>query len=124
MTAATETDNWRKKYFDSLSSIENEQKQYRAMEASLKRIAGRLCTAALGQSAQLDEQLKKLQNAIRRDASSTDLDQITPALTDAIGALDHSSPASPASASAPKTTPAPAPGPAPTPVAAPSMSAV
>lgn len=115
MTAATETENWRKKYFDSLSSIENEQKQFRAMETSLKRIAGRLCTAALGQSAQLDEQLKKLQHAIRRDASSIDLDQITPALTDAIGALDHE-PATPAPVAAAKTaTPAPVPIVAPSP---------
>ena len=123
MTAATETENWRKKYFDSLSSIENEQKQFRAMETSLKRIAGRLCTAALGQSAQLDEQLKKLQNAIRRDATSVDLDQMTPALTDAIGALDHG-PATPAvtaplATSVAKTAPAPTPAAAatPTPIA-------
>lgn len=105
MTAATETDNWRKKYFDSLGSIEKEQQQFRAMETSLKRIAGRLCTAALGQSSQLDEQLKKLQNALRREASSADLDQITPALTDAIGALDQRPAPTPVAAQVP--TPAP-----------------
>ena len=76
MKTATATDNWRKKYFDSLSSIEGEQRQFRTMEASLKRLTGRLCTAALGQSRELDEQLKKLQAAIRRDVSSDELDGI------------------------------------------------
>jgi diguanylate cyclase len=85
----TETD-WRKKYFDSLESLEREQQQFRALEAALKRIAGRLCTAALGQSPRLDEQLKRLQNAIRRDASTEELDKMTPALSEAIQSLDDS----------------------------------
>ncbi|HVF17262.1 MAG TPA: diguanylate cyclase [Steroidobacteraceae bacterium] len=89
MKTAPETENWRKKYFDSLSSLESEQRQFRAMEAALKRVAGRLCTAALGQSSRLDEQIKKLQTAIRREATSEELDQITPALTEAIQALDQ-----------------------------------
>lgn len=83
----TETD-WRKKYFDSLESLEREQQQFRALEASLKRIAGRLCTAALGQSSRLDEQLKRLQNSIRRDVSTEELDKMTPALSEAIQSLD------------------------------------
>ena len=85
----TETD-WRKKYFDSLESLEREQKQFRALEGALKRIAGRLCTAALGQSSRLDEQLKRLQNAIRRDVSTEELDKMTPALSEAIQSLDDS----------------------------------
>jgi diguanylate cyclase len=87
---ATDTDNWRQKYFDGLTSLENEQRKFRAMEAALKRLAGRLCTASLGQSERLDEQIKRLQSAIRRDVTSEELDQITPSLTDAIQALDAS----------------------------------
>ncbi|HEY6641694.1 diguanylate cyclase [Povalibacter sp.] len=87
-TAVPEADNWRKKYFASLSSLESEHRQYRAMEATLKRLAGRLCTASFGQSAQLDEQVTRLQIAIRREAPQEELDRITPALTEAIQALD------------------------------------
>ena len=101
MKTATDTDNWRKKYLDSLSTLESEQRQFRAMEASLKRLAGRLCTASLGQSSQLDEQIKKLQVAIRREASSDELDRITPALTEAIQALDESNAPRPVVASSP-----------------------
>lgn len=89
MKTVTETD-WRKKYFDSLESLEREQQQFRALEAALKRIAGRLCTAALGQSPRLDDQLKRLQNAMRRDVSTEEIDKMTPALSDAIQSLDDS----------------------------------
>lgn len=89
MKTVTETD-WRKKYFDSLESLEREQKQFRALEAALKRITGRLCTAGLRQSPRLDEQLKRLQAALRRDDSIEDLDQLTPALSEAIQSLDDS----------------------------------
>ncbi|MBL8268689.1 MAG: diguanylate cyclase [Steroidobacter sp.] len=86
---ATETENWRTKYFDSLGRLESEQEQFRAMEAALKRLIGRLCTAALGQSPQLDEQIRKLQAVVRRDTNIDELAQLTSPLTDAIGALDH-----------------------------------
>ncbi len=89
MKTAADTDNWRQKYFDSLGRLEEEQRQFRAMEASLKKLAGRLCTASLGQSSRLDDQIKKLQTALRRDVSSEELERITPALTEAIQALDQ-----------------------------------
>lgn len=100
----TDTD-WRKKYFDSLESLEREQQQFRALEAALKRLAGRLCTAGLGQSPRLDEQLKRLQTAIRRDVSTEELDKLTPALSDAIQSLDDSKAPLPV----PETTPVNAP---------------
>ncbi|WP_293857719.1 GGDEF domain-containing protein [Steroidobacter sp.] len=89
VVTATETENWRTKYFDSLGRLESEQEQFRAMEAALKRLIGRLCTAALGQSPQLDEQIRKLQAVVRRDTNIDELAQLTSPLTDAIGALDH-----------------------------------
>jgi diguanylate cyclase len=95
-----DTQDWRKKYFESLSSLESEQQQFRAIETVLKRLAGRLCIASLGQSPRLDEEIKKLQTVIRREATSDEYEKITTALTDAIGALDHS-----ASAPAPAVLP-------------------
>ena len=89
MKAAADNDNWRKKYFDNLAQLEKEQQQFRASEVSLKRLVGRLCTAALGQSPKLDDQLKKLQTAIRRDASAEELEKLTPALSEAIQTLDQ-----------------------------------
>jgi diguanylate cyclase len=88
-----EQNDWKKKYFDSLTSLENEQRQFRAMETVLKRLTGRLCVASLGQSPQLDDDIKRLQTAIRREASSEELDKIAASLTDIIQTLDRSTPA-------------------------------
>lgn len=96
MTTGTDTDQWRAKYYDSLGRLEEQQLQFRAMEAALKRLVGRLCTAALGLALPLDEQLRKLQSVIRRETTPEELEQLTPALTDAIGALDHPLPPEPA----------------------------
>jgi len=92
----SETDNWRKKYFDSLDSLEKDQRRFQSMETALKRLAGRLCTASLGQSSRLDDEIRKLQKTLRRDVTPEELDQLTPALTEAIGALDQSTVAPPA----------------------------
>ncbi|GFE81825.1 hypothetical protein GCM10011487_38250 [Steroidobacter agaridevorans] len=89
MTTATDTDPWRTKYYDSLGRLEEQQLQFRAMETALKRLVGRLCTAALGLAPPLDEQLRKLQAVIRRETTAEELEKLTPALTEAIGALDH-----------------------------------
>ncbi|MGC3979743.1 MAG: diguanylate cyclase [Steroidobacteraceae bacterium] len=88
MNANTGTEDWRTKYFNSLRSLESEEQQFRAMEAILKRVMGRLCIASLRQSPQLDAEIRKLQSAIRGETTSTQLEQLLPALTEAIHALD------------------------------------
>lgn len=92
MKNATDSDGWRLKYFDSLKRLETQQEDFRAAETALKRLVGRLCTASMGQSAQLDAQLKKLQTAARRDIDAPELDRLTASLTDAIQGLDDNSP--------------------------------
>lgn len=98
MSVVTDTDSekWRTKYFDSLGRLESEQEQFRAHETALKRLIGRLGTAALGLSPQLDEQIRNLQAVIRGAATTEDLVKLTPALSEAIGALDHPVQAPPA----------------------------
>ncbi len=83
------TEDYKKKYFDSLESLEREQERFKTIDAVLKRLIGRLCVVARGQSAKLDDEIQKLQAAIRRDAKGDELDKIAAALTDAIHALDQ-----------------------------------
>ncbi len=87
--AGAGTEDWRSKYLESLRSLESEERQFRAMEATLKRLAGRLCIASQGLSPRLDDEIKKLQAAIRREATQDELDQLMPPLTQAIHELDH-----------------------------------
>src|SRR5579872_5416483 len=58
------------------------------MEAVLKRLIGRLGSAAQGQSKPLDSQIKTLQAALRRQPPIDELETIISALTDAIAKLD------------------------------------
>lgn len=89
MTTGTESEKWRKKYFDSLDKLDSEQQQFRALEAALKRLVSRLCTATLGQAPQLDEQIRRLQSVVRRETNANELEKLTPTLTEAIGALNR-----------------------------------
>jgi diguanylate cyclase len=90
--------------------LEKEQQQFRAVETALKRLVGRLCIASLGQSPRLDDEIKKLQTAMRRDLAGDELDKITSALTDAINVLDQrAAPPSAAPAAAPVAAPSVAP---------------
>lgn len=93
MTANSEpsakNQDWQKRYFDSLDKLDRERQQFRAMEAALKRLIGRLGSASQGQSRQLDEQIRGLQAALKRESAEVEeLDKITAGLTDAITKLD------------------------------------
>jgi diguanylate cyclase len=96
VSTVPDSENWRKKYFESLSQAENEQRELRAMESALKRLTGRLCTASLGQSQLLDVEVKQLQAALKRDAKGAELERLALPLTEAIRALDAKTPAGPA----------------------------
>ena len=47
---SVDPDQWKKKYFDALRSLEQEERGFRSLEALLRRIVNRLCFAAMGQS--------------------------------------------------------------------------
>jgi len=91
----SDNDDWRTRYFDTLGLLERERQRFEAVESALKRIAGRLCTAALGQSPRLDAEIKELQAALRGALDGGELERLTPALTAAIQALDNVRPVSP-----------------------------
>ncbi|MES1191634.1 MAG: diguanylate cyclase [Steroidobacter sp.] len=89
------TDDWRNKYLDSMRTLESEEQRFRATEAILKRLAGRLCIACLGLSSRLDQEVKKLQSILRReDVKADELEKLFAPLADAVISLDEKSTAS------------------------------
>ncbi len=102
-TKNSDKDVWRTKYLDTLETLETQERQFRAIEGVLKRLAGRLCVASLGQSGQLDSEIKHLQSVLRRDSAADELEKITSSLTMAINALDQTVAPEPAVASPPAT---------------------
>jgi diguanylate cyclase len=83
-----DSDHWKKKYFDSLRSLEQEERGFRSLESQLRRIVNRLCFAALGQTAELDAEVRRLTEAMRKKADETELERLFTPLSDAITALD------------------------------------
>jgi diguanylate cyclase len=120
-----ETTDWKQKYRDSLLEMEAEEKRWRQVEQILRRLIGRLCAAGMGVDPQLDDELRALAAANRRNADALELERLAQSLTTAVVALDATSPvrqlASPApQALAPPLAPLPPPSLAPLPPPAPS----
>jgi diguanylate cyclase len=86
---AAETEDWRRKYFDSLREMEQEERQFRAQLAGLRRLVNRLCAAAQGQSPRLDQELQRLKDAVRREVGENELEPLGQAIADAVHELDH-----------------------------------
>ncbi len=88
----TETADWKQKYRDSLLEMEGEEKRWRQTEQALRRLVGRLCAAAMGVHAQLDDELVALAAANRRNADAVELERLASSLTTAVVAVDAVSP--------------------------------
>lgn len=101
MPRAAQQEDWRRKYFDSITAIEDESRQYRARQHVLYRLVARLCAVAQGHAPRVDAELMRLREAVRREASVEDLEPLGEALSQVVRELED--PAGEASA-APGTT--------------------
>jgi diguanylate cyclase len=99
--AQVDQDHWKRKYFDALRSLEQEERGFRSLETLLRRIITRLCLGVLGRSEELDAHVRRLSDATRRRAEEHELEALFGPLSQAIAALD--------AREAPPPSPAPAP---------------
>jgi diguanylate cyclase len=86
---AAQPEDWRRKYFDSIAAIEDEARQYKARQQLLYRLVSRLCAAAQGQAPAIDAELKRLRDAIRREARVEELEPLSESLAEAIRQLEE-----------------------------------
>jgi diguanylate cyclase len=89
--AKADSEHWRRKYFDALKSLEQEERSFRSLEGLLRRIVNRLCFATMGLSPRLDAEVNRLSVAMRSKAGESDLEKLFTPLSDAIAALDSRS---------------------------------
>jgi diguanylate cyclase len=92
VSPVSETTDWKQKYRDSLLEMEAEEKRWRQVEQLLRRLIGRLCAAGMGVDPQLDDELRALAAANRRNADAVELERLAQSLTTAVVALDATSP--------------------------------
>jgi len=88
----SETLDWKQKYRDSVLEMEAEEKRWRKVEQLLRRLIGRLCAAGMGVDPQLDDELRSIAAANRRNSDAQELDRLARTLTAAVVAVDASSP--------------------------------
>ena len=84
-----DSEHWRRKYFDALKSLEQEERTFRSMESVLRRLVVRLCVAATGQSPPLDAAATRLSVAVRDKLVEAELEAQFQTLSDAIAGLDQ-----------------------------------
>ncbi len=87
-----ETADWKQKYRDSLVEMETEEVRWRHVEQVLRRLVGRLCAAGMGVNSQLDDELKALAAANRRNADADELARLAESLTTTVVAVDATCP--------------------------------
>jgi diguanylate cyclase len=88
----SDTGEWKQKYRESLVEMEAEEVRWRQVEQVLRRLVGRLCAAGMGVNPQLDNELKALAAANRRNADADELSRLAESLTTTVVAVDAISP--------------------------------
>lgn len=91
--APNDPDNWRRKYLEAIRQQEGEQRQWATVESLQRRLISRLCIAARGLDARLDQTLIELNTAVRATCTSEVLDPLFERLTRAITQLPERDPA-------------------------------
>lgn len=81
--------DWKAKYFKAIREIEEDEKRFRAVETSLRRVVSRLCITAQGQDDLLDTQLSQISSATQRNAGAGELDGLLQSLRDTIAEIDR-----------------------------------
>jgi diguanylate cyclase len=91
-TPVSDGDDWKQKYRDSLIEMEAEEARWRQVEQVLRRLVGRLCAAGMGVNLKLDDELKALAAANRRNADAEELGRLAESLTTTVVAVDAVAP--------------------------------
>ncbi len=91
----TERDDWRTKYYEALRGFEAEGRQVRDQLQMVQGLVGRLCLAAQGQSPRLDQELKRLRDAVARGAPAEQLEPLGLALAEAVRLMDSDAKSAP-----------------------------
>jgi diguanylate cyclase len=94
---AAEAEHWKRRCLDELEQFETRQQQWARADELLRKTVSRLALAADGQDEHLDEQLRKLRDAIRDRVTDQQLQVVIDAVSEALIRLDgrtgHSAPA-------------------------------
>jgi diguanylate cyclase len=81
----------RQKYFEAIAQLEAGEARWSQLEATLRRLIGRLCLAARGRATPLDLELRKVSDLVRGRGDTKAIEESLEPLSRAIAALDDAS---------------------------------
>ncbi len=84
------TEKWKQKYYDQLDQLESQEKDWEALETTLKRAIGRISLAAEGQNTSLDHHLGELRNHLKSTVDRTRLESIINDISRILSQLEES----------------------------------
>ncbi len=87
--SSRELEQWRSKYYDGLAQLDRKEKDWRQTENVLRQCISRLTLAADDSDKELNAQLDRLRNAIRKNSSSTELEALIQSLSESLVRLDQ-----------------------------------
>jgi len=87
--ATGNAEHWRRRYFEILKAREQEGQAFRTIENLLRRILARLCSAAMGRSAELDVELKRLVTALLDGTKVSELETLLRPLSEAVTGVER-----------------------------------
>ncbi|MDT8404813.1 diguanylate cyclase [Sulfuriflexus sp.] len=74
--------DWKEKYFASLESLEDKEKEWQETDQLLRRCLSRITLAADGQDKRLDDLLERLRNSVRREKNMTRIQNTVDAIVE------------------------------------------
>lgn len=84
-----ELEQWRNKYYAGLAQMEQKEKEWRQTEQVLRQCISRLTLAADNRDHDLNKQLDKLRDALRKNISNTELETMIQSLSTHLLRLDE-----------------------------------
>lgn len=83
--------DWRLKYREALNKLGAEEARANKLESVLRLLIGRLCLAAQGRDARLDDELTRVSAAVRKNSEAEALEALVAPLSQAVAVLDKGS---------------------------------
>ena len=80
--------DWREKYLDAVDRLETIEKDWKSLDSAFRMLTSRLCLAAQGRDDQLDQELKRVSERVRRQGDAVELLELIDPLSRAIADLD------------------------------------
>ncbi len=88
--------NWREKYREAAHRLVDEEARLSKLQNVIRLLVGRLCLAARGRDARLDDELTRVSDVFRKQFETDAIEHLLVPLSQAIAVLDSKLPAAPA----------------------------